>query len=152
MPEQQEPVVSQEEDPGLLDLSPAAICLELIRRTRFDEFDGERIAKDLREHPELWRGAVLGIGDSVFIEKGKKIHSSPQFNTLECLPAEEQEGHNADTIWVVCPSLEAARELVKLSHTGWKVYPNSTLIWNKANSQRAAGCVGDERIVSFWWD
>lgn len=140
------------EDPGLLDMSPAAICLELIRRTKFNDFDGDRIAKDLREHRDLWKGAVLGIGDSVFVEKGQRVHSSPQFNTLECLPAEEQEGHNADTMWVVCPSVEAARELVKLSHKGWKVYPNSTLIWNKANSQRTAGCIGEERAVSFWWD
>jgi hypothetical protein len=137
--------------PSMVDIPPLDLSLELIRRTGFNDFDGARVVRDLEAHSDLWRSAWLGISDSVIEERGQRLHPVPVFNTLECLMDEENAGHNADQLWVLCPSLEAARGLVRVSKKGWNVYPASTLIWNRASSRQAAGCVGDERVVSFWW-
>jgi hypothetical protein len=137
--------------PAMFDIPPLDLCLELIRRTSFNDLDGPRIVRDLEGHPDLWCSAWLGINDSVIEERGQRRHMAPIFNTLSSLLDEENEGHNADQLWVICPSLEAARGLVKVSKKGWNVYPSSTLIWNRASSREAAGCAGEERVVSFWW-
>lgn len=138
--------------PRFEEMTVAGIAIELLRRTRFNECDGARVARDLIARPDLWVGAWMGISDTVVEQDGVRTHAEAVFNTLEALPDEVNEGHNVDQLWVLCPSVEKARELVKLSKQGWRVTPGSTLLWSASSTRKTTGCAGPERVVSFWWD
>jgi hypothetical protein len=44
---------------SLRDATVQDIQLELIRRTRFNDFDGEKVCASLLRHRDLWRAALL---------------------------------------------------------------------------------------------
>lgn len=139
------------ENPLIDEATPLELQLELLRRTRFNRFDGPKIYRDLVAHRDLWRAAVFGRDDAVFIERsGRRVHASPLWNTINLLHDEQSEGYNADQVWVVAPSVDAGRALLDLARARWNT--DERRMWNRANSRRVAGCVGDERVVSLWWD
>lgn len=138
--------------PRFSEMTVAGIALELLRRTSFNELDGARVARDLVARPDLWIGAWMGISDTVLERDGQRTHAEPVFNTLEALPDEENEGHSVDQLWVLCPNVEKARELVRLSKKGWRVSHGGTLLWSQSSTRKTTGCDGAERVVSFWWD
>lgn len=138
-------------NPRADEATPLELQLELLRRTRFNRFDGPRIYRDLVEHRDLWRAAVFGRDDVVFVERdGRRVHASPVWNTINLLREEESEGYNADQVWIVAPSAEAGRAVLDLARARWKA--DERRLWNRANSRRVAACVDDERVVSLWWD
>jgi hypothetical protein len=139
------------ENPKLTDATPLELQLELLRRTRFNRFNGPKIHRDLVAHAELWCAAIFGRDDVVFVERnGTRTHASPFWNTLNLLPAEEEEGYNADQLWVLTPSAEAGRAILEIARRAW--HCDERRLWNRANSRRVAGAQGDERVVSLWWD
>jgi hypothetical protein len=44
---------------SLIDATVQEIQLELIRRTKFNAFDGERVMASLLRHRELWMAVLL---------------------------------------------------------------------------------------------
>lgn len=144
-------VRSLRDDPAPHEATPLELQLELMRRTRFNAFRGPRIYDDLLARRDLWRAAIFGRDDVVFVERnGEHVHAAPFWNTLNLLPVEAVEGYNADQLWVLTPSADAGRALLDLARQRWRC--DERRMWNRANSHRAAGCQGDERIVSLWWD
>lgn len=144
-------VKSLRADPSPREATPLELQLELMRRTRFNAFRGPRIYDDLLARRDLWRAAIFGRDDVVFIERnGERVHAAPFWNTLNLLPDEDVEGYNADQLWVLTPSADAGRALLDLARQRWRC--DERRMWNRANSRRVAGCEGDERVVSLWWD
>ena len=144
-------VRSLREDPSVNDATPQEIQFEFLRRTRFNDFDGPRVARDLLAHRELWRAVIFGRDDVVFIESdGRTLHATPFWNTLQLLPEEESEGYNADEVWLLAPDRDSARALMTLAHRRWRC--DEHRLWNRASTRRAAGGFGDEHVVSLWWD
>jgi hypothetical protein len=80
------------------------IILKLIEETRFNEFRGKEVAKDLRENEDKWKGVIFG-----------------RFCYFTLLPLRDiDEGYyNADTIFIKLPkeNLGWLKEMVKK----WKV-------------------------------
>src|SRR5579862_2767376 len=108
-----------------------ALYLELIRRTKFNAFDGEKVAHDLVDHKNLWRSAAMWSYDSLI--------------TLRDL---EDGYHNADTLYIVAaPGKE--RELEKLAH-GWDADTVSYL--GEDEAQRLMGTSEDVSVLQCWWD
>lgn len=138
-------------DPSPAEATPLELQLELVRRTRFNAFNGPRIHDDLVARRDLWRSAIFGRDDVAFIERsGERVHAAPFWNTLNLLTNERVEGYNADQLWALTPSAEAGRALLALARNRWRC--DERRMWNRANSRRVAGCRGDERVVSLWWD
>lgn len=137
--------------PTLADASPLDIHLELIRRTRFNDFNGPRIFADLLEHRDLWHAVTFGRDKTFFGgPKGVLPYVGAYWNTLTLLPIEKLEGYNADTIWALVPNREAGRELLAIARGRWR--SDARKLWNRKSSRVTARCPPDERIVSFWWD
>lgn len=142
---------SLRENPTLAEATPLEVQLELVRRTRFNRFNGPKIHRDLVAHADLWCAAIFGRDDVVFVERnGTRTHASPFWNTLNLLPDEEEEGYNADQLWVLTPNVEAGRAILEIARRAWRC--DERRLWNRANSRRVAGAQGDERVVSLWWD
>lgn len=80
--------------------SPLEIMLELIEGWKFNRFDGEKVAADLRQHRELWDGVVMLSEPGLML---RDIH--------------DERGRSvwhADTLWISArkANLSALKKLV----------------------------------------
>jgi hypothetical protein len=124
------------------------IQLELLRRTRFNDLDGERVAASLLRYRDLWRAALLdrpGVPD--YTEPGLLLTAG-----LIKLRDLHRNLWNADTLFVLTPTQEQARRLARIAEEeDWggmvRVYEDQKEI------DRALGTGRQEcGLVSVWWD
>ncbi|MBX9583022.1 MAG: hypothetical protein K2X87_22175 [Gemmataceae bacterium] len=134
--------------PGLRDATVQDIQLELIRRTKFNTFDGERVYSTLIRHRGLWRAALLD-------RPGLPAHARPgRLLTSGLIKLRDMDGDtwNVDTLFVLTPTRATARELARVAAADrWggavRVYEDSEEI------DRALGGGGDDcGLISVWWD
>src|SRR5207302_6012768 len=94
----------------LRDASVQEIQLELLRRGSFNALDGDEVCASLLRHRHLWLAVLLdrpGFPD--YTKPGGLLRSG--LIKLRDLP----ENHwNADTLFVLTPTSEAARELARI--------------------------------------
>ena len=83
------------------------IQLELIRRTRFNTFDGERVCELLARHRKLWQAALFDRpGLPNYTEPGSLLMGG-----LIKLRDLEDNIWNVDTLYVLTHTIDGAREL-----------------------------------------
>src|SRR4051794_12587445 len=91
----------------LRDASVQEIQLELIRRTRFNALDGERVYASLLKHRSLWRAVLLD-------RQGVANYATPShLLTAGLIKLRDLPDNlwNADTLFILTPSREAAERL-----------------------------------------
>src|SRR5688572_2836252 len=94
----------------LRDASVQDIQLELLRRTRVDALDGERVCASLLRHHHLWLAALLDRpGLPNYAEPGELLLSG--LIKLRDLP---ENLWNADMLFVLTPTHQHARELARI--------------------------------------
>jgi hypothetical protein len=105
--------------------SPQELQLELIRVTSANEFDGARVAADLRAHRELWQAAALGPED---------IGATLVYLAMDVIAAA--------SVYILASGSDDDA-LMRLAE-GWSA---SSLTWEE-------GVVGTEtgRVLRVWWD
>src|SRR3954447_10484766 len=94
----------------LRDASVQDIQLELLRRTRFNALDGERVVASLLRHRGLWLAALLdrpGVPD--YTAPGALLTSG-----LIKLRDLADDYWNADTLFILTATPEQARELGRI--------------------------------------
>jgi hypothetical protein len=94
----------------LADASVQELQLELIRRTRFNAFNGERIVRSLLEHRDLWESVMLGRIPVPF--PGRLPASG-------LIPLRDLRDNiwNADTLYVLCADKDTAEQLAAVAET-----------------------------------
>jgi len=108
------------------------LVLKLIERASFNNFNGTKVAEDLRRYSHLW--------NSVFM-----ISETPLL-ALRDMP---QNIYNADTLYII-PSGEDDEKLVQLAET-WR--PDSIDWLEGQEAGRLLGYYGRSvRILVLWWD
>lgn len=112
------------------------IQLELIRRTQYNAFDGEQVARDLLEHREWWEAALL-------------IRTEPLLLiTLRDLP---ENIWNADTLFILARDEASARRLEQIGNDEW-----AADVWvfdeDETESKLGTGGLDTQRLVRMWWD
>ena len=135
-------------DPRLRDASVQDIQLELLRRTRFNALDGERICASLLQHRHLWRAALLDRpGVPNYAEPSHLLTAG--LIKLRDLP---DNLWNADTLFLLTPTRRAAEELARLLEEedwGGEVH----VCKDQAETDRALGTGRQEYgLLSVWWD
>lgn len=84
--------------------------LELLRRTRYNALDGERVYVSLLQHRQLWLAALLDRpGVPNYAQPGKQ--SMAGLIKLRDLPANHW---NADTLFILTESPQQARALARI--------------------------------------
>lgn len=132
----------------LRDASVQEIQLELLRRSRYNALDGERVYASLLRHRHLWLAAVLdrsGIPDPS--EPGKAL--TGDLIKLRDLP---RNLWNADTLFLLTVSLDQARALARIAEEeDWagdvQVYEDPGEI-GRALGMSPSGY----GLLSVWWD
>jgi hypothetical protein len=133
---------------SLRDASVQDIQLELLRRTRFNDLDGERIVASLLKYRDLWLAALLdrpGIPD----------YSTPR-HLLMCglikLRDLDDNIWNADTLFILTRTHEQARRLARIvEEEDWG--GEISLVEDQEEIDRALGTGRQEYgLLSVWWD
>ena len=124
------------------------IQLELIRRSSFNGYDGERVSAALRDHRRLWLAALLdrpGLPD--YTRPDRLLMTG--LIKLRDLP---YNLWNVDMLFVLTPTRAAARELAEVAERDdWggelQEYEDQEEI------DRALGTGRQEYgLLSIWWD
>ena len=124
------------------------IQLELLRRTRFNALDGERVYASLLKHRNLWTAALLDRpGVPNYAEPSHLLMAG--LIKLRDLP---DNFWNADTLFVLTPTRQAAEDLariVEIEDWGGEVH-----VYDKQDEMdRALGTGRQEYgLLSIWWD
>jgi hypothetical protein len=132
--------------PSLLtEATVQEIQLELIRRTQFNAFDGERVAAALKAHHDLWEAVLMerfGLSQPARLPRAGLIKLRDLAGNY----------WNVDTLYILCPDAARARQLREIAETedwGGMVQVHD----DEAEVGRALGGSGrPHAIVSVWWD
>ena|SRR5438093_4497279 len=132
---------------SLRDASVQEIQLELIRRTRFNTFDGEAVVAKLLQYRALWLAVLLdrpGVPD-----RHEWGLPTAGLIKLRDLP---QNVWNADTLFVLTDGHEKARQFVRAFEAEeWggmvQVYDDTEMIDRALGTGRK-----DYGVVTVWWD
>jgi hypothetical protein len=124
------------------------IQLELVRRTRFNTFDGERICASLLKHRELWTAVLL---DS----PGVPNYSEPRHLLMVGLIKLRDLPYNlwnADQLFILTPTRAAAQEWARIAEEeDWLgevcVYDDQQEMDNALGTGRQ-----EYGLLSIWWD
>jgi hypothetical protein len=123
------------------------IQLELMRRTCFNAFDGEKVVSSLMAHRHLWTAVLL---DRFGLDR-----RPGKLPTSGLIKLRDLDGNfwNADTLYILTPNAECARELAQLAtDEDWggeepRIYTNQ-----KEVDAALGGADIGQAIVSIWWD
>jgi hypothetical protein len=133
---------------SLRDATVQEIQLELIRRTSFNDFNGERVCELLERHRERWRAVLLDRpGVPNYAEPARLL-----IGGLIKLRDLEDNIWNADTLFVLTHTIKDAHELaVAFDQANMAAMPH--VFEDMSAMDRALG-TGRETygILTLWWD
>jgi hypothetical protein len=133
----------------LSDATIQDIQLELIRRRRFNEFDGRVIVESLEGHRDLWIAAYMSRFGVVNDDHPDWF----SFGSLICLRDLRHNHWNVDTLVVLTEDIEHARLIAGLAEREvWNA--DEVLVQDNEEELSMALGIGPcpYRAVSFWWD
>jgi len=133
---------------SLRDATVQDIQLELIRRTRFNTFDGERICDLLERYRSHWRAVLFDSpGLPNFDKPGSLLLSG-----LIKLRDLDTNIWNVDTVFVLTHTPDQARELeVAFEESNTGAMPR--VISDMDETDRALGMMREEYgLLKVWWD
>jgi hypothetical protein len=123
------------------------IHLELMRRSSFNAFDGERVYQRLLKHRELWRAVLLD-------RSGTANYSKPGTLLLGGLIKLRDLRHNiwnADTLFVLTVSPAAAHQLARvIADEDWG--GDARVHEDREDIAAALGTGGEHGLLSVWWN
>jgi hypothetical protein len=133
---------------SLRDASVQEIQLELIRRTRFNDFDGERVYASLLENRDLWVAVLLDKpGVPNYNKPGMLLMAG--LIKLRDLP---DNLWNADKLFVLTPTTQAAEQLEQIADSeNWG--GERQLHTEREETDMALGIGRVEYgLLTIWWD
>ncbi len=121
------------------------IQLELIRRSQYNAFDGERVAAALLEHTGLWEAVLM---DRIAISNPGKLPSAGLIK-LRDLPDNEW---NVDTLYILARDRESAKTLAQIFNM--EEWGGMVSVHDDPRDVDSAlgGSLGEEAVVVIWWD
>ncbi len=124
------------------------IQLELIRRTRFNAFDGPRIVASLMAHKDLWEAVLL---DRFGLSERGRPAGLPASSLIKLRDLSDNIW-NADKLFILTPDAASAHRLVEIIEAeDWG--GEKPQVFEGDDVDRALG--GSEEgqaIVTVWWD
>jgi hypothetical protein len=136
------------ESNSLRDATAQETQLELLRRSQFNDLDGERVFASLLKHRALWIAALFDRpGHSDFEEPGFLLTSG--LIKLRDLP---KNFWNVDQLFILTRSHDEARQLARIiGEEDWagelQVYENQNEIDRALGAYRLG-----YGLLSIWWD
>jgi hypothetical protein len=117
------------------------IQLELIRRSRHNNFDGEQVCADLLACRTDWQAVLF---DTLALTEGCGLSGLIKLRDLA------GDLYNVDTLYVLATGEAAADRLAACAET-WL----ADEVWvydQECTGDHLGGCDADLRLVALWWD
>lgn len=121
------------------------IQLELIRRRRFNAFNGQRVAQTLLQHRNLWEAAMM---DRIAVSNPGYLPALGLVKLRDLL----YNQWNVDTLYVLTPSEQHAdqlAEILRASELGGMVDVHGD---PEEVDTALGGAQPGQAVVSVWWD
>lgn len=115
--------------------------LELIRRSRHNAFDGERVVTDLLAQRDAWQAVLFDTYD---------LALSGRTSSLIKLRDLARNIYNVDTLYILAVDEPAARRLAAFAEP-WLADEVQIYSWEETNNL-LGGCDDGLRLVTMWWD
>jgi hypothetical protein len=131
----------------LRDASVQEIQLELLRRSKWNALDGERVVADLFKHRELWTAVLL---DRLHVWEATP-RDLPAMSLIK-LRDLDRNIWNADTLYILATSKEAASTIAMLAEQEWAGEPRIIDDPEEVSHALGGGRPGSNCIVTVWWD
>lgn len=129
----------------LSEASCQEIQLELIRRRRFNAFDGERVAETLWTHRDLWEAVMM---DQVAISNPGHLPVLGM-RKLRDLPHDDW---NVDTLYILTRNRTNADRLAEIFNShDWGGMVDVYADHDEVDSA-LGGAQPKQSVVSIWWD
>lgn len=127
------------------DASAQEIQLELIRRRKFNAFDGEQVAAALVQHRDLWQSAYM---DRLGVHRSDRELPAMSMIKLRDLAYE----WNVDTLYILTPDVASANKLMEV----FSIEECCGEPYLIADADEVSSAIGagptNQAIVSVWWD
>ena len=125
------------------------IQLELIRRTRFNAFDGERIYASLMKHRASWQAVLLDRPGLANYQKPDRLL------TMGLIKLRDLDDNiwNADKLFILTAKREQAVQLARIiEEEDWG--GEKPIVYNNQEETDSALGAGRQEygILSIWWD
>lgn len=133
---------STQSEKSLAEMTVQDIYLELIRRTQFNEFDGEKVYGSLMLHRDLWQAVIM---ESAF---GAGMEPAGLMKLRDI----SQDFWHVDTLYILTADSATAHKFVEIIEAeGWA--EEITIYDDEEDVQEAFGDSGAQgAIISIWWD
>lgn len=124
------------------------IQLELIRRTRFNAFDGERIYAGLIKHRAYWQAVLL---DRPGVPNYQKPGHLPMLGLIKLRDLDD-DFWNADHLFILTAKREHAAHLARtIEEEDWG--GEKPILYDQDDIDSALGIGRQEcGLLSIWWD
>lgn len=124
------------------------IQLELLRRTQFNALDGERIVASLLKHRDLWLAFLLDRPGVPNYAEPRHLLTAGLIK-LRDLP---DNFWNADTLFILTPTREQARQLARIAEE--EDWAGDVHVYEDQREIDSALGVGRQEygLLSVWWD
>lgn len=139
-------VIHMNDQPPLRDATVQNIQLELIRRHRYNAFDGQRVYDFLMKHRKLWQAVIMDRFGFV-----SKYETGANWGLIKLrdLPGDYW---NVDTLIMMTDSQASAEELARLFDEA-DLGGEAASVENPDKTAAALGIYPCEQgLVSVWWD
>jgi hypothetical protein len=137
-----------EQNKSLREATVQDIQLELIRRTRFNDFDGERVCQLLDKHRGLWRAVLLDRPGVPNYDEPARLFMGGLIKLRDL----EDNIWNADTLFVLTYTIDDARELAQaFDQANMGAMPR---VYEDMRQMDMALGTGRQTygILTLWWD
>jgi len=121
------------------------IQLELLRRSSFNAFDGEKVVATLLGHRELWQAAML---DRFCISRPGKLPTAGLIKLRDL----DANIWNADTLYILAPNAKCAKQLSRIAKKdrwGGEVSVHDD---PEEVDTALVGAEEGQAVVKVWWD
>jgi hypothetical protein len=139
-------VIHMNDQSLLRDATVQDIQLELIRRHRYNEFDGQRVYDFLMKHRDLWRAVIM---DRLGYVSKNETGANWGLIKLRDLPVNRW---NVDTLIFMTDSAATAEQLARLLDEAG-LGGEKAVVESHETTCAALGVYPCEQgLVSVWWD
>ena len=124
------------------------IQLELIRRTRFNAFDGERIYASLMKHRSYWQAVLLDRPGLANYQKPRHLHM------MGLIKLRDLDGNvwNADKLFILTAKRKQAVQLARIIEEEDWGGEKPIVYDNQEEIDSALGGGEEYGLLSIWWD
>ena len=124
-----------------------ALQLEVIKRSSFNNLDGEQVVKDLLTFRSLWKGVIIDRMGGVTL---KELPPAGWVSIIDLIKLRDisNDSWNVDTLFIE----SSGEDNSKLELLAYKMGADDITWISDEKAAKFCGVSGKRRVLKVWWD